>query len=235
MTKTAATLTAAVVGIGSLILSTSAPAEVTVNRIFSDHMVLQREMPVPIWGTADPGEKVSVSFQQQEKKTTADPDGKWMVRLEPLQVGQPGKLTVRGSNSVSFDDVLVGEVWLGSGQSNMAGGTGGYARGDEVLAGMVKAAPYPDLRLYRGGWKVAAVDDINGFSALLFSFGQPLQEELEVPVGLIVGAVGGTPSGRWLSEEMFAADPACREALDKSGKGESFAQRQAQYQQTLAK
>ena len=101
----------------------------------------------------------------------------------------------------------------------MAGGTGGYARRDEVLAAMVKAAPYPNLRLYRGAWKIAEAKDINSFSALLFSFGQPLQKALDVPVGLIAGAVGGTPSGRWLTPEMFAADPACQAALKKSGRG----------------
>jgi len=213
--------------------ASSALGEVKVDRMFSDHMVLQREMPVAIWGTAEPGEKVTVAFRDQKKLNQAGKDGKWLVRLDPLKVGKAGKLTVSGSNSVAFSDVLVGEVWVGSGQSNMAGGTGGYARRDEVLAAMVKAGPYPKLRLYRGGWKESTAADINGFSALMFSFGQPLQKELDVPVGLIVGAVGGTPSGRWLSPEMVAADAACQAALKKSGAG-SFEQQQKKYQQALA-
>lgn len=207
--------------------------EVRANQMFSDHMVLQRDMPVPIWGTAAPGEKIAVTFRSQKKQTQADKDGKWLVRLDPLKVGEPGKLTVSGSGSVTFSDVLVGEVWVGSGQSNMAGGTGGYARRDEVLAEMVKAAPYPRLRLYRKGWKESTAGNINGFSALLFAFGQPLQQQLDVPVGLIVGAVGGTPSGRWLSPEMLAADPACQAALKKIGLG-SYEEQQEKYREVLA-
>jgi sialate O-acetylesterase len=129
-------------------------------------------------------------------------------------------------------DVLVGEVWIGSGQSNMAGGTGGYARRDTVLAAMVKAGPYPKLRLYRGGWKESTAANINGMSALLFSFGQPLQKELDIPVGLIVGAVGGTPSGRWLSPEMLEADAACQALLSKSG---GYEESQKKYKEALAK
>ena len=206
--------------------------EVKVDKMFSDHMVLQQKMPVSIWGTAEASEKVTVAFRDQKKLTEAGKDGKWLVRLDPLKVGKAGKLTVSGSNSVAFSDVLVGEVWVGSGQSNMAGGTGGYARRDKVLAAMVKAGPYPKLRLYRGGWKESAPAVINGFSALLFSFGQPLQKELDVPVGLIVGAVGGTPSGRWLSPEMIEEDAACQALLSKSA---AFDQQKKKYEQALAK
>jgi len=207
--------------------------EVRVDRMFSDHMVLQRDLPVAIWGTASPGEKVTVAFRDQKKLTEAGKDGKWLVRLDPLKVGPAGKLTVSGPNPVEFSDVLVGEVWVGSGQSNMAGGTGGYARRDEVLAAMVKAGPYPKLRLYRGGWQEATAGSINGFSAILFSFGQPLQKQLDVPVGLIVGAVGGTPSGRWLSGKMLDVDAPCQAALKKAGIG-SMAEQQKKYQQALA-
>jgi len=215
--------------------ATRAPADVKVDRMFSDHMVLQCETPVPVWGTAAAGEKVTVKFRDQQKQAEANKDGKWTVRLDALKVGPAGRLTVSGANTVTFDDVLVGEVWVGSGQSNMAGGTGGYARRDEVLAAMVKAAPYPNLRLYRGSWRPAEAKDIEGFSALMFSFGQPLQKALDVPVGLIVGAVGGTPSGRWLSPEMFDADPACRAALTRSGQAASLEERQKKYQEALAK
>jgi sialate O-acetylesterase len=210
----------------------SAAADVKVDPMFSDHMVLQREMAVPIWGTAGPGEKVTVKFRDQQKQAAAGKDGKWLVRLDALKVGEPGKLTV---NTVTFNDVLVGEVWVGSGQSNMAGGTGGYAKRDTVLGEIVKAAPYPKLRLYQRGWKIADAKTINGFSAILFSFGQPLQKALDVPVGLIVGAVGGTPSGRWLSGEMLTGDPACKAALAKSGGDLASPQRQKKYQEDLAK
>jgi len=211
----------------------NAVADVQPARVFGDHMVLQRDMAVPVWGTADPGEKVTVSFRGQQQVATADKDGKWMVRLQPLQVGEAAELVVAGRNSVTFQDVLVGEVWVGSGQSNMAGSTAGYAKRDEMLAAMVDEAPYPKLRLYRGGWKEANSANIRGFSALLFSFGQPLQETLDVPVGLIVGAVGGTPSGRWLSPEMFASDPGIM-TLERSGAIPSPKEQLAQHEKALA-
>jgi sialate O-acetylesterase len=216
------------------VFASNARGDVQVSRAFGNHMVLQRDTPVPVWGTAAAGEKVTVEFGGQEKSATADKDGKWMVKLDALSVGEPASLTVRGNNAITFVDVLVGDVWVGSGQSNMAGSAAGYARRDEVLAAMINEAPYPKLRLYRGGWKEATPDNIRGFSALLFSFGQPLQEELGVPVGLIVGAVGGTPSGRWLSPAMFEADPGVQAALKKSGVGVSLAERQKKYQQVMA-
>jgi len=207
---------------------------VKVNRMFGEHMVLQRDMPVPVWGTADAGEKVTVAFSGQSKTATADAGGKWMVRLDALKVGKkPATMTVIASNTVTITDVLVGEVWIGSGQSNMAGGTGGYAKRDDVLAAMAKGGPYPKLRLFRGGWKESTPASINGFSAILFSFGLPLQKALDVPVGLIVGAVGGTPSGRWLSPEMLAADPACQALMNKVD-GPSRAEQEAKYKLALA-
>ncbi|MEK6237791.1 MAG: sialate O-acetylesterase, partial [Planctomycetales bacterium] len=187
----------------------TANADVTVDKMFSDHMVLQREMKVPVWGTAAPQEEVTVSFHGQAKTAQADAEGKWLVKLDPLKVQDAGELSVKGkSNEVKFKDVLVGEVWIGSGQSNMAGGAGGYARNDEVLAKSITDGPYPTLRLYgRGQWAVADENTMRPFSAIHFSFGLALHQELKIPVGLMFGAVGGTPSGRWLSQEMAEADP----------------------------
>lgn len=213
-----------------------AAGAVTVDKMFSDHMVLQRDISVPVWGAAKPGEKVTVVFRDQTKQAEADKDGKWVVRLDAMKVGKPGKMTVSGgAKPIVFDDVVVGEVWLGSGQSNMAGGAGGYAKRDAVLAAMVAGGPYPNLRLFRGGWKPADEGNIGSFSAIMFSFGLPLQKELDVPVGLVVGAVGGTPSGRWLSPEMLAADEACQALLKKAGLGSvDKAEQQAAYEKALA-
>src|SRR5262249_39191993 len=132
-----------------------------------------------------------------------------------LKAGGPDKLTVRGTNTITLDDVLVGEVWVGSGQSNMAGGLAGYAQADAVLAKMAAGAPYAHLRLVRGrsSWQEATATNVNGFSALLLAFGLRLHQELGVPVGLMLGAVGGTPSGYWLSEEAYQADDACKQAI----------------------
>jgi sialate O-acetylesterase len=192
-------------------------AEVKLPPILSSHMVLQREMEVPIWGMARPGEKVTVKFRDQTKATEADKAGKWMVKLAALKAGGPDSLTITGTNTITLDDVLVGEVWIGSGQSNMAGGARGYARNDTGLTKLLEGAPYPQLRLARarGGWKVADKDSAAGFSALLLPFGVRLQQELKVPVGLMLGAVGGTPSGRWLTEDMFRADALCQEQVKK--------------------
>jgi len=206
-----------VVGIVLAALAPAAHSEVKLPLMFSDHMVLQRDLRVPIWGTAAPDEKVTVAFREQKQTATAGKDGTWAVKLEPLKAGGPDKLVVTGTNTVTVQDVLVGEVWVGSGQSNMAGGAGGYAKRDEALAAAIKAAPYPRLRLLKGGgkapWQEATAQNVGRFSALLFAFGLPLHKALDVPVGLIVGAVGGTPSGRWLTKEALLDDPACQAAI----------------------
>jgi len=233
--KPALIIAGTILAAASLVLAANVRAEPTLDPMFGNHMVLQREMPVPIWGTADPGQKVTVSFRDQKKETTAGEDGKWSVKLDPLKVGSPGKLTVAGKTTLVLSDVLVGDVWLGSGQSNMSRSVGRFAGGDEVLAAMAKAGPYPNLRLYKGDWKIAAPDEIGGFSAIMFSFGVPLQKELDVPVGLIVGAVSGTASGRWLSPEMLLANPELTKIVESDEKGKTLLEEIKAYPKTLAK
>lgn len=199
---------------GALAIAPPLQAEVKVPNLFSDHMVLQRGQAVPIWGTAAANEKLTVKFRQQSKETTADANGKWRVALDALEVGEASDLTIEGAaNKIQIVDVLVGEVWVGSGQSNMDGSVSGYAKGDPVLATLA-ATPNFKIRLLKGGangkWQVATSQSNKGFSALLYSFGVRLQQQLNVPVGLMQGAVGGTPSGYWLSDEMLAADEPCQ-------------------------
>lgn len=212
-----------------------APGEVKLPPVLSDHMVLQRDMPVPVWGTAAPGEKIVVRFRGQRKMATADGGGKWLVRLDPLTAGGPSPLEIAGTNTITLSDVLVGEVWVGSGQSNMAGGVHSYAAADPVLARMA-ARSYPKLRLIRSGarWQEATPENIAAFSALLFSFGLPLAQELDVPVGLLQGAVGGTPSGNWLSEEAYRSDEACKRVAAEFAKTYSLEVARQQYQQACA-
>ncbi len=124
-------------------------AEVKVPPVFSDHMVLQRDLAAPVWGTAEAGEEVAVSIAGQSHTAKADAEGNWSMKLKPLKAGGPHVLSIKGSNNVVLKDVLVGDVWIGSGQSNMAGGVGGYAKGDEVLAELADGT-YPQLRLCRG-------------------------------------------------------------------------------------
>jgi sialate O-acetylesterase len=202
---------------GSLAAPVVSRADVTLPPVFSDHMVLQRELAAPVWGKAEAGEEVTVSIAGQTKKTKADAAGKWSVKLDPLKLGDPLTLTVEGKNKLAISDVLVGDVWLGSGQSNMAGGVRGFAVKDEPLAKLAEAT-YPRLRVLSSGakgWAEATPQGVQGFSALMFSFGVPLQKALDVPVGLMVGAVGGTPSGFWISEEAYRSDAACAEAVKK--------------------
>lgn len=194
-------------------------AVVKMPPVISDHMVLQRDAKVPIWGMAAAGETVTVSFAGQKKSVTADATGKWMVTLDPMPVCAEARvMTIESSikdAKLEITDILVGEVWVGSGQSNMAGGAGGYAKNDPVLAANIAAAPYPKLRLCKSSqpWSTATSNSVAGFSALLFSFGVSLQKELDIPVGLMVGAVGGTPSGFWLSQEAYASDQACKDVV----------------------
>ena len=119
--------------------------------IFGDHMVLQRDMPLPVWGWADPEEKVTVTLGDHSKTATADSDGKWSVKLDALKAGGPYVLKVEGKNTVEFSDVLVGEVWLGSGQSNMAMAVSGVLHKEAEIA----AADYPQIRMFTVDRKTA--------------------------------------------------------------------------------
>ncbi len=206
----------------AIVLSCALPAtaEVAVPPFFSDHMVLQRETQAPIWGTAAPGEVVTVKFRGQEQQATADAAGKWNITFTSLKAGGPDELTIAGTNRLVLKDVLVGEVWIGSGQSNMAGAAAGYAKNDEELAKMV-AAKHPQIRGFSnrsGGWQVSSPETNGAFSALLFSFAVKLHEELDVPVGMMLGAVGGTPSGAWLTPEALQASEACQAQMAEYAK-----------------
>jgi len=209
-------------------------ADVKLPPVLGSHMVLQRELPVPVWGTAAPGEKITVAFQGQTKTTEADKDGKWLVKLDPLKASaEPAKLTV---NNLTLDDVLVGEVWVGSGQSNMQGNVSGYSKGDPVLASYLEGS-YPTVRYAtaKGNWVDANPKSMGGFSAILFSMGLRLNKELGVPIGLLHGSVGGTPSGHWLSEEALANDQVCQDMMKKLAKTYDAPAEKAKYEAAFAK
>ncbi|MEY4198627.1 MAG: hypothetical protein RLZZ265_367 [Verrucomicrobiota bacterium] len=212
-------------------------ADVKLPPVFSDHMVLQRDMAVPVWGMAAPEEEVTVSIAGQTKTTKADAKGLWRVKLDPLKVGPALTLTVKGKNTLTLKDVLVGEVWVGSGQSNMAGTAGGYAKSDENLAKILAGGPLPKIRHLhsRGaGWQEATPQTMANFGAILLPFGLRLQQELDVPVGLLLGAVGGTPSGYWLTEEMFQTDAACKSVVQKFAATYQIEPLQKRYEADLA-
>ena len=208
----------------SLVLICSSQAELKLPAIFGDHMVLQQQQANPVWGWDAPGTKVTVSFAGQNYSTTAGSDGKWTVKLAPLPANAaPQTLTVVGTTRREIPDVLVGEVWLCSGQSNMEMGVGMVQGGAQEIA----AANFPNIRLLMvpnlwkprpeadmaGTWKVCTPENIaaggwNGFSAAGYFFGRELHRKLNVPVGLIEADWGGTRIESWTPPEGFAAVPA---------------------------
>jgi sialate O-acetylesterase len=191
------------------LLLSPASAEVKLPAVFAPHMVLQQELPVPVWGWADDGEKVTVTLGEQAKTTVTDSSGKWSVELDPLKAGGPHTLIVEGENRIAIEDVLVGEVWLCSGQSNMAMTVSRSANFEQEQA----AADHPGIRMFtvarhaavepqddcQGDWKVCTPDTVGGFSATAYFFGRRLHKELDVPVGLINSSWGGTPVQAWTS------------------------------------
>lgn len=198
-------------------------AAVVPNVLFQSGAVLQRGMPVPVWGEADPGEKVTVSFREHRVETKADAGGKWMVKLPSMEVGAAADLVIEGTNQVVLNNVVVGEVWVGSGQSNIW--SAGYPDEDPPLKEWMEKGPYPDVRIFRSPsdrrsergpmyWVPASKEAVKVSSALLFSFGLQLNKHLDVPVGLILCAVGGTPSGAWVSQQALDEDPAVQAQIE---------------------
>lgn len=198
-------------------------ADVRLPKVFASHMVLQRDMPLPVWGWANPNETVTVQIGQQKVTADANADGEWKATLQPLKAGGPLTLTVSGSSTITLEDVLIGEVWLCSGQSNMEQGIGACQDPEKEIA----AADYPQIRLLMvpnrftptaqndmdGVWKVCspktiAEDGWSGFSGLAYYFGRELHRTLRVPVGLIDATWGGTVIQTWTPPEGFAAVPA---------------------------
>ncbi len=199
-----------------IFFSSLALAEARLPALFSDHMVLQRNQPVPVWGQADNGERVTVEFAGQVKSTTADAEGRWKVMLDAMPASAEPRTLKAGS--ISFHDVVVGEVWLCSGQSNMGMSVGESADADREVA----AADHPLIRLFtvaanpalkpvvdvKGAWSLCASKSVRPFSAAAYYFGRKLQEELRVPVGLIHSSVGGTPIEAWTRLEVLHDIPA---------------------------
>jgi sialate O-acetylesterase len=185
-------------------------ADIKLPAIFSKHMVVQAETAVPVWGWADPGEEVTVTFADQTRNTKAGADGKWTVTLGKLKASAETKvLTAKGHNTLTVDDVLVGEVWLASGQSNMALQVNRAENAEAEAA----AANFPAIRMFTvrsgatdepqadcaGAWQVCEPKTVPLFSAAAYFFGRDLHQKLGVPVGLINSSVGGTPIESWTS------------------------------------
>lgn len=205
-------------------------ANVVPNSLFSDHMVLQRNIAVPVWGTADEGEQVTVTFNGQRLTATAI-NKKWMVKLAPLKAGGPFTMTIAGNNTITINDIMVGEVWLCGGQSNMERHLGLQAGQKPIVNGEaeVAAANYPQIREFYvpkvGGspeplasvnakWSVCTPESVPNFSAVGYFFAKEIFNNLKVPVGIIHSSWGGTPAERWTSKASIESNPALKELID---------------------
>ena len=208
------------------LLAGSARADVKLSPLFADHMVLQQGTAVPVWGTADAGEQVTVSAGEQKATATAGADGKWTVKIGPLAAGgQPLELKVAGKNTLTIRDVLVGEVWVCSGQSNMEWSVNASANAEQERA----AANYPAIRMFtvkkavtakpaaamEGSWAVCSPQTVGNFSAVGYFFGRELHKSLNVPVGLIHTSWGGTPAEAWTDRASLEADPDLRPITER--------------------
>ncbi len=194
-------------------------AEVTLPALLADHMVIQRGLPVHVWGMATPHEPVSVTFRGETKSSTADDNGRWTLYLSPGEAGGPFPFVVKATNTITLSDVLVGDVWVASGQSNMEFAMSwlGNASADAEIA----AAQYPKIRLFMvkhhpadypqedvesTGWAACTPESVRDSSAVAYFFARNLQQRLGVPIGVIETFWGGTAAESWTSLRALSAD-----------------------------
>lgn len=205
----------------------TAHADVKLPALFANGMVLQQNMKVPVWGTAENDEQVTVSFQGQKLAATAR-DGRWQVVLGKLKVGGPYEMTIAGKNTITIKDVLVGEVWICSGQSNMEWPLSASANAEMAIAGSKNpmihlfvvrhATPEKPVSDVVGNWRECGPDSVKGFSAVAYYFGRDLQKALDVPVGLIETAWGGTRAEAWMSRAALDALPETSDEIPQLSK-----------------
>ena len=193
-------------------------AQVRLSPIFSSNMVLQQGMEIPVWGEASPGEKITVTLDKNTVAVKANKEGKWTLRLPSMNYGGPFNMIIKGKNLQTLENVMIGEVWVCSGQSNMEFPLKGAKNGDAEIA----ASDYPAIRLFTvkkrisqntheqlqdGEWSMCSPATSPHFSAIAYFFGRELTQKLKVPVGLINTSWGGTVAETWTSDQMIAQNP----------------------------
>jgi len=213
--------------IGTLTIGETARANVSVPDVLSDGMVLQQNQKLPIWGTADPGETVVVKFAGQAKTATASADGSWLVKLDPIRASAtPATMIINGKNTIELKNILVGEVWLVAGQSNMQLLLSETANGEAAIA----AANHPLIRLFNvsrqvafkhakpplATWQACSPQTVNEFSAAGYYFGVELEAELHVPIGLINSSYGGSQAEAWTPVEYLLASNDLRPTVERT-------------------
>jgi sialate O-acetylesterase len=202
------------------ILPVFAGANVKLPVLISNGMVLQRDTKIIIWGWASPGEKVQVKFNKKTTSTATDPDGKWKVALPPMKAGGPYTMEVKGDNTITINNILIGDVWFCSGQSNMVLN---MERVKEKYPDDIVYANFPEIRnffiptasdvtsvhkdLPPGEWVSSSPENVLGFGAATFFFARSIYQEYKVPIGIINSSVGGTPIEAWISEDGFTEFP----------------------------
>jgi len=201
-------------------------ADPVLPHLFSDHMVLQRETEIRIWGWADPGEKISVTLGAGSGQAVADSGGRWRVTLPAIRAGGPFTLTVEGKKTIVFRDVMLGEVWVASGQSNMTYALGGSTGGDKEIL----HANYPGIRFFTvpkkiaiepqidtlpAAWEVCSPETAKNFSAVSYFFARELYKELSVPVGIILSAWPGTAGEEWTDPDSLRREPILKPIVER--------------------
>ena len=204
----------------------AAQADVKLANLFTANMVLQQGGPAPVWGTAEPGEQVTVTVAGQSATATADASGKWLAKLPALSAGGPHELVAKGKNELKVPGVMVGEVWIASGQSNMEWAVRNGSATEQEKA----SANYPGLRMFTvakavtgkpakdvsGAWAVCTPQTVESFSAVAYFFGKDLHKKLNVPVGIIHTSWGGTPAESWTQLSALESDPDLKPIADRS-------------------
>ena len=216
-----------------------------VPAIIGSNMVLQQDVPVPVWGFAAAGEQVTVKFRGQTKQATADANGKWMVKLDPLKPADPSEMTISGKTTISLTNILVGEVWLCSGQSNMEWSLRNSQDPEKYAA----EAKYPSIRLFtvqkrntdepvtdvKGQWVECTPETVMNFSAVGYHFGRELHQTLGVPVGLINSSWGGTPVEAWTAKRYLEKDLEQKRLLEQYPKRvQEYNERKAAHEKAMA-
>lgn len=210
------------------LLTSTARADIRLPRLVSDGMVLQRDARVLVWGWADPGEQIELFFCGQHHETRTDEEGEWRIQLEEMSAGGPFTMVLSGGNRIEIGNVLVGDVWLASGQSNMELPMDRVA---PLYGELMAGADYPGIRYFDvpdrynfrepeedlegGEWTVVDSGTIGPVSAVAFFFARDLHRSQEVPVGIINAALGGSPAEAWISEESLKAFPGHYEEAQK--------------------
>jgi len=215
--------------LASSLCSKGALGDVTLPKILASHMVVQRDLPVHVWGWASAGEAVTVSFRDESKAVTADELGRWSVYLAPGKAGGPFELTVKGTNSITLDDVLVGDVWIAGGQSNMefamrqaatAATDLPKAANDRIRLMIVDkvSSDYPKTDLTGKGWIASTPESARDFSAVAWYFAREIEAKEHVPIGVIDSTWGGTVAETWVSMTALGADASLASVFASRGR-----------------